>query len=230
MRSKLIRYLSKLSPKLNCQEPKLDSQLRVSANKAVAPSSDYMLVSPPACCPREKSTTRLLPEPRHAFSGQLTVSPTTSSMLASRPTAAHVAVAPVVAKLASSGAARHVEDVTRAEVAALWPDSAECTLAVRAVRHEPAEKIRPAVSAPPRTAFATLCMAQTITTNCTSLAPPLVLVRNQGKVKRLQLVRKPSSGRAAAGLASVRSPGSKRGKSKSIESAYAASHITQSDT
>ena len=39
MRSNLIRYLSKLNPKLNCQEPKLDSQLRVSANKAVAPSS-----------------------------------------------------------------------------------------------------------------------------------------------------------------------------------------------
>ena len=164
MRSNLIRYLSKLNPKLNCQEPKLDSQLRVSANKAVAPSSDYILVSPPACCPREKSTTRLLPGPRHTLSGQLTVSSTMSSVCASRPTAAHVAVAPVVAKLASSGAARHVEDVSRAEVAALWADPAECTLAVRAVRHEPAEKLRPAVSAPPRTAFATLCMAQTITT------------------------------------------------------------------
>ena len=163
MRSNLVRYLPKL--KLNYQEPKLDSQLRVGATKAVAPSSDYILVPPPACCPREKSTTRLLPGPRHTLSGQLTVSSTMSSVRASRPTAAHVAVAPVVAKLASSGAARHVEDVSRAEVAALWADPAECTLAVRAVRHELAEKLRPAVSAPPRTAFATLCMAQIITTH-----------------------------------------------------------------
>ena len=82
----------------------------------------------PACCPREKSTTRLLPGPRHVLSGQPMVSLTMSSMRASRPTAAHVAVAPAVAKLASFGAARHVEDVSRAGVAALRADPAERAL------------------------------------------------------------------------------------------------------
>ena len=62
-----------------------------------------------------------------------------SSMRASRPTAAHVAVAPAVAKLASFGAARHVEDISRAGVVALRADPAERALAVRTVRREPAE-------------------------------------------------------------------------------------------
>ena len=63
MRSKLIQYLSKLNPKLNCQEPKLDSQLRVVLKARIKPSRLRRIIywflrqrvvrekrAPPVCC------------------------------------------------------------------------------------------------------------------------------------------------------------------------------------
>jgi len=70
---------------------------------------------------------------------QLVVFSTMSSMLASRPAVARVAVTPADANLASLGAARCVKDVPRAGVAASRADQAKRAVANRAVQREPAE-------------------------------------------------------------------------------------------
>ena len=138
MRSNLIRYLSKLNPKLNYQEPKFDSQLRVSAKSrrafVVGP-----LVSLPALCSRKKDAFRSLPAPRDRPPGLFKVSSRMSSIRTSPPEAVHDAVAPPVAKLASVGATPCVEVDVFARAASLRADPANRRLPVRAGRRERAE-------------------------------------------------------------------------------------------
>ena len=138
MRSNLIRYLSKLNPKLNCQEPKLARSYelaRIKPSRLRRGSTGFSASS----LLTEKDAFRSLPAPCDWPPGLLKVSSRMSSIRTSFPEAVHDAVAPPVAKLASVGATPCVELDAFARAATLRADPANRRLPVRAGRRERAE-------------------------------------------------------------------------------------------